>query len=320
MKRRVRPLSIFTLSALDVLAMSTGVFVLLLVMLMPYYQKVQDAEAAIEAVRVAEAATRAEVESVRRDARQLGGEAAAMEAEVARLLAAAAEIEAENAAREAMMLARSNQEVEGGGNVDTPVIDRLDLVFVIDTTASMRPILREVASTLTSVVRILETLVPSVRVAVVAYRDRDTGLPPLRVMPFRAARSELAAVSAFLLDLAASPVGSPTIEEDVDLGLDAAIRLTYRAGARQAVILVGDAEAHPWERMQAIERTRRFARQDPRRTLSTLFTPTPSSISRGNPARSFFAKVAEAGGGDFNDHAGSMIESVLLSVLVDPEA
>lgn len=319
MKRRGRELSIFTLSALDVLAMSTGVFVLLLVMLMPYYRKVQDAEAAIDAVRVAEAATRAEVESVRREARLIGGEAAAMEEEVARMLAAVAEIEADNAALDQKMLARSNQEVEGGGNVDTPVIDRLDLVFVIDTTASMRPILREVAATLQSVVRILESLVPSVRIAVVAYRDRDTGLPPLRVMPFQQAETGLARIRAFLNDLAASPVGSPSIEEDVALGLEAATSgLAYRPGARQAVILVGDAEAHPWERMNAIERSRRFVRQDVRRTLSTLFTPTPSSIRRGNRARGFFATVAQAGNGEFNDHAGSMIESVLLSVLVDP--
>jgi hypothetical protein len=317
-KRRLRTLSIFTLSALDVLAMSTGVFVLLLVMLMPYYRKVQDAEAATEAVRIAESATSAEVERVRRDARAIGGEAAALEAEVARLQGAVAEIEADNAAVREAMLARSNQEVPGGGNVDTPVIDRLDLVFVIDTTASMGPVLREVASTLGSVVRILESLVPSVRIAVVAYRDRDTGLAPLRVLTFRPAREDLARVEAFLHDLAASPVGSATIDEDVDLGLQAAIELGYRSGARQAVILAGDAAAHEGERRLAVERVRSFVRRGERRTVSTLFTPTPSSIRRGNTARDFFREVAEAGKGDFNDHAGSMIESVLLSVLVDP--
>lgn len=320
MKRRQRQLQIFTLSALDVLAMSTGVFVLLLVMLMPYYRKVQDAEAAIEAVRIAEAATRAEVEEVRRDALAIGGEAAALEAELARLQAAVAEIEAENAAALQAMLARSNQEVAGGGNVDTPVIDRLDLVFVIDTTASMGPVLREVASTLGSVVRILESLVPSVRIAVVAYRDRDTGLAPLRALPFRPARADLSRIEGFLRDLAASPVGSPTIDEDVDLGLEAAVGLGYRGGARQAVILVGDASAHLLERRQAVERVRSFVRSDPRRTVSALFTPTPSSIRRGNVARGFFRAIAQAGNGDFNDHAGSMIESVLLSVLVDPNA
>lgn len=318
MKRRARGLSIFTLSALDVLAMSTGVFVLLVVMLMPYYRKVQDAEAAIEAVRIAESATVAEVERVRRDARALGGQAEAMEAQVARLAGAAARIEADNAAARQAALARSNQEVQGGGNVDTPVIDRLDLVFVIDTTASMGPVLREVAATLGSVVRILESLVPSVRIAIAAYRDRDTGLAPLRVLPFRPARENLARIEGFLRDLAASPVGSPTIDEDVDLGLQAAIELDFRSGARQAVILVGDAAAHVGERRLAIERVRSFVRRDERRTVSTLFTPTPSSTRRGNLARAFFRDVATAGNGDFNDHAGSMIESVLLSVLVDP--
>ena len=48
MKRRSRELSIFNLSALDVLATATGVFVLLVVMLMPYYRKSFDANAEIE--------------------------------------------------------------------------------------------------------------------------------------------------------------------------------------------------------------------------------------------------------------------------------
>ena len=45
MKRPNRSISIFSMSALDVLAMATGVFVLLLVMLMPYYRKTFDANA-----------------------------------------------------------------------------------------------------------------------------------------------------------------------------------------------------------------------------------------------------------------------------------
>ena len=41
---------------------------------------------------------------------------------------------------------------------------------------------------------------------------------------------------------------------------------------------------------------------------------TPSSLSAGNIARSYFQALAKAGNGTFNDHTGSMIESVLLSV------
>ena len=48
MKRPSRELSIFSLSALDVLAMATGTFVLLMVILMPYYRMSFDANAAIE--------------------------------------------------------------------------------------------------------------------------------------------------------------------------------------------------------------------------------------------------------------------------------
>ena len=54
-----------------------------------------------------------------------------------------------------------------------------------------------------------------------------------------------------------------------------------------------------------------------RRSISTLFVTTPSSLLHGNQARPFFVALANAGGGDFNDHAGSMIEGVLLAVFVD---
>ena len=168
MKTPRRQLSIFTMSALDVLAMSTGVFVLLVVLLMPYYRREHDAHAELEAVRVAQAETVSRVRTVAADATLLAGEAAALEAEALRLAGAAASIEAETTARKERASSQSNTEVEGGGNVETPVVDKLDLVFAIDTTASMGPVLREVAAALGSVVRILESLVPSVRVGVVA--------------------------------------------------------------------------------------------------------------------------------------------------------
>jgi hypothetical protein len=81
LRRPNRDISIFTLSALDVLAMSAGVFVLLLVMLMPYHRKSFDAEAEIQAVRVAAATMRAEVQSVEATAARYRAEAEAAEAD-----------------------------------------------------------------------------------------------------------------------------------------------------------------------------------------------------------------------------------------------
>ena len=316
MRRRSRELAIFTLSALDVLAMATGVFVLLLVMLMPYHRKVADAHASIEATRIAEAATVAQMQTLEAQGTMNRAEADAAEAEVAAILAQAAGLRA--AAAEQRGQIRPDPALSyPQGDVATPVVDALDLIFVIDTTASMEPVLREVAHSLRGIVRILERLVPSLRVGVVAYNDRDTGQVPVVTLPPTPTDHGLPRVIAFIERLSASTVGSRTVEEDVYLGLTAATALPLRPGAKQAIVIVGDAAAHRHEQAQALFRAQGFVRGHENRTLSTLFVATPSSMLHGNDARRFFMSLAEAGGGTFNDHAGSMIESVLLSVFVD---
>ena len=54
-----------------------------------------------------------------------------------------------------------------------------------------------------------------------------------------------------------------------------------------------------------------------RRNVSALFIRTPSSVRFGRGDRKFFKAMADAGKGNFNDHSGQMIESILLSVLVE---
>jgi hypothetical protein len=315
MRRRSRELSIFTLSALDVLAMATGVFVLLLVMLMPYHRKVADAHAAMDAVRIAEAETEARVETLEALGTLHRAEAEAAEAEAAALLAQAASLQ--RAAAERRRQARSTAAQAPEGDVTTPVIEAIDLVFVIDTTASMEPVLREVAHSLRGIVRILERLVPSLRVGVVAYNDRDTGQVPVVTLPPTLTEHGLARIVSFIEGLSASTVGSRTVEEDVYLGLTTATALPLRPEARQALVVIGDAAAHDYEQAQTLFRAEAFVRGHDRRSISTLFVTTPSSLLHGNQARPFFVALANAGGGDFNDHAGSMIEGVLLSVFVD---
>jgi von Willebrand factor type A domain len=316
MRRPSREISIFTLSALDVLAMSAGVFVLLLVMLMPYHRKSLDAHAAIEAARIAEAETVARVQTLEEAGTLHRAEAEAAEAEAAALLDRAAGLRETTAAlRQEARRQAARQEQEG--DVTTPLIDAIDLVFVIDTTASMEPVLREVAHSLRGIVRILERLVPSVRVGVVAYNDRDTGQVPVVTLPPTPTDRGLARIVAFIEGLSASTIGSRTVEEDVYLGLTTAAALPLRAGAKQALVVVGDAAAHQHEQAQALFRAQSFVHGHANRSISTLFVTTPSSLMHGNSARSFFVALANAGGGSFTDHAGSMIEGVLLSVFVD---
>jgi von Willebrand factor type A domain len=314
MRRPNREISIFTLSALDVLAMSAGVFVLLLVMLMPYHRKVLDAHAALEAARIADADTVARVQTLEELGTLQRADAEAAEAEAAALQSQAANLEAAVAERRQQARTRA---AAPEGDVTAPVIEAIDLIFVIDTTASMEPVLREVAHSLRGIVRILERLVPSVRVGVVAYNDRDTGQVPVVTLPPTPTDHGLARIVAFIERLSASTIGSRTVDEDLYLGLSTATALPLRAGAKQAIVVIGDAEAHPYEQAQALFRAQSFVDGHANRTISTLFVTTPSSLMHGNVARDFFAALANAGGGSFNDHAGSMIEGVLLSVFVD---
>jgi hypothetical protein len=312
MKRPNRTISIFSMSALDVLAMTTGVFVLLLVMLMPYYRKTLDANAEIEGARVAAAASLAEVQSLEMTAARYRAEAGAATEEADELDARAAALE--QAARQKI---EPKPVVQQGPDPKQQVIEAIDLMFVIDTTASMTPVIRELAVSMRSIVRILQRLVPSVRIGVAAYKDRDTGLPPVVTFPLTPTDPHLPRIIGFVESLDASPVGSRTLEEDVHLGLEAATLMHWRPDARQVLVVIGDAAAHAEYQNETFWRAQHFAEESELRTVSTLFVTTPSSLSAGQRARPYFQALAKAANGTFNDHTGSMIESVLLSVLVD---
>lgn len=327
MRRPSREVAPLSLSALDVLAMATGVFVLLLVMMMPYWRNTLDAEAEASRLAAAAAAIRAEQAELTAAAAAAEARATADAAETARLEEAARRLAARalgdrRAAAAAIAPAPSTPPPPKPAPpppqpVGTPVVAAMDLVFVVDRTASMTGAIRALAQDLTSIVRILERLVPSLRIAVVAYADRDTGQNPLTVLPLTATQPYLPRVVAFLDGLQSVTIGSRTVEEDVLLGLQAAVGLSFRPGAAQALILVGDAAAHPHEAAAATALVRRFVQAQPQRTLSALFVSTPNARLRGDIDRDFFRGIAAAGNGTFTDHAGSMIESVLASVLID---
>jgi hypothetical protein len=300
------------MSALDVLAMATGVFVLLLVMLMPYYRKTMDAHAEIEGARIAAAETLAEVQALETTAARYRAEAGAATSEASELDARAAALE--QAARQKLA---PKPAVREGPDPRQQVIEAIDLVFVIDTTASMGPVIRELAVSMRSIVRIIQRLVPSVRIGIAAYKDRDTGLPPVVTFPLTATDPYLPRIVGFIESLEESPIGSRTIEEDVQLGLEAATLMPWRPDARQALVVIGDAAAHAEYVNETFWRVQHFVQESELRTVSTLFVTTPSSLSAGQRARPYFQALAMAADGDFNDHAGSMTESVLLSVLVE---
>jgi hypothetical protein len=308
-KRADRSVVFLTLSALDTLAAAIGVFVLLVAFLMPYYQNSFDLETTLAETRVAHETTAAELDDVKKQIAEDNARAAELLAEASRVSAKAASLEARAVPRPT-----TRPPTPPAGET---VVQELDLVFIIDTTASMTPVLTQLTRSMASLVRILEQLVPSLRIGVVAYRDYDTDPPLIRTLPLTETRVALDEILSFVASLRVSQVSSGDIQEAVYTGITTAGAFAFRPAARQALVLIGDAAAHFNEQAECLDYVRQFVAGSPKRTLSALFTETPSSLAFGNMDRAFFVKLAAAGNGNLTDHAASMTESVLLSVLVD---
>ena len=322
MRRRSREVSIFNLSALDVLAMATGAFVLLAVILLPYYRKTFEAKAAVEGLRVSVETLSAELDQTLRAASADEAAAADLRAQAESLFekAAAAKEAATSREDEAASVAgraadNERQIAEMQEIVDQRVIKALDLVFVVDTTASMSRVLRDLSFSMSGIIRVLERLVPSLQVAVVAYRDHDLRGQLLQVLPPTPTDRGAGRVQAFVDGLRPASRGGNTPQEALFEGLERALSLPLRGAAKQTVIVIGDAASHSHKQAATLMLARRYATSSGRRSISTLFVTTESYRRFGSGDRGFFGELARAGGGEFNDHGGQLTESVLLSVL-----
>lgn len=368
MKRRRRTLSIFTLSALDLFAVALGSFVLLVVVLLPYYRMNRDAHAEMEGVQEALKSTQSEIEAAQDAAaaaaaagRDLGAaaataleaataaleqtrrdtEAAAAAGEQARALQAKAEriaarleaLQAETAKARRMAAERKKAgqaptppppmpAVAPSRGIFRPLMPALDLVIVIDTTGSMGEALEDLSESMGGIVAVLQKLVVSLRVGVVAYRDYDVNSWLTRDLPLTAVEGEgLRKVQRFVsaLEPAGRFLGGNTAREAMLSGLKVAWKMAFRGDARQVIIVIGDAAPHRYEEGETLARTEAFVRSGRRaapHTLSALLVPTRSLTYYGDQDdRRFLRKLAKTGGGTFSEHTGEMLESILFSVL-----
>jgi hypothetical protein len=125
----------------------------------------------------------------------------------------------------------------------------------------------------------------------------------------------MAEVQAFVDWLSRAIRSSRTPREAVYQGLREALSLPLRPGAKQSIIVIGDAAPHRNEESSTLDLARRYLRSGTERSVSALFVDTPAYRLYGSGDRDFFAALARSGGGEFNEHSGGMMESVLLSVL-----
>lgn len=317
-RRQMEGLSI---SALDLFASALGVFVLVAILLFPYYLKRPSQEADLQGARselsalgdalreARQAAAAAADARVEADARLQRAEAALARAEV---VAADAGSARDVARRQANAAAQRMASLRSRPDANFAMPD-LDLVFVMDATGSMGDEIQDVQANLLGLIRVLDRLAPTLNVGFVAFKDRGDEYVA-RTFPLTPMRGgNLGRIQAFVERLEAS--GGGDYPEPVARALRLGVEMDWRASAEGRIVVVGDAPSHSEDWAAAFDAAAAFARSAPgdgySRRVSAIFT------GRRSQGRQFFRRLADAGHGDFVMHRGEMMESVLLSVLDD---
>ncbi len=324
MSRQRRNLEVISISALDLFASALGVFILMSVVLFPYYLRQPSTEKDLQGARANQAAAGISLS----DAQQVASEAqdAMAEAEARRSkardelqraeasLAEAEQVRAVSARRVKKEPEKKAADDEEKGRIN---VGDLDIVFVLDTTASMKRVIQDVQENLLGIVRVLHRLAPSLNVGFVAYRDRRDAYLTRTFQLAPMTGGNLKRIQVFVERLRAA--GGGDVPEAVDSALSVAKNMPWRTTALGWIIVVGDAPAHRGNQNKVFNMARNFHLYAPsgvvQRRVSAIYT------TRKRYGRGFFRKMAEVGGGDFVDHQGRMIESVLLSILTqDPSS
>ena len=320
--RRSRTLDLLSISALDLFASALGVFVLMAVLLFPFYLKQPSIEAELQGAQAQMSAAGMALTEARRAATEAAEERGSTDELMARAVDELQEAEASKAEAEqrlAEAAARSEQLGELTASLNEELasiaIADLDLVFVMDTTGSMRSEIADIQANLMGIVRILHRLAPSLQVGFVAFRDRGeeyvTRAFPLSPMT----GNNLPRIQAFVEALQAR--GGDDHPESVGVALEEAVAMNWRNDAQGRIIVIGDAPDRPNVLPRIFSLAGQFRDSAPSealpRAVSSIFTQ-----SRRPGGREFYQDLADAGGGDYVDHQGRMMESVLLSVL-DPD-
>lgn len=172
----------------------------------------------------------------------------------------------------------------------------VDVVFLIDTTASMESFLRSAKATIDRIITDLADLVPNARLGVVAYRDEGDQYVTLST-PISTDRY---AILNFLETLKAQ--GGGDVPEGVLDAFEYAFEeLRWRDDAQRVILLVADAPPHPEDMSKLRMRLKSAARSSrARTTVSSIFTGRGVvSHARQQEAEKALREIAEAGGGEF---------------------
>lgn len=202
--------------------------------------------------------------------------------------------------------------------VQTMQLPDTDLVFVVDTTGSMRAETDSLKRELHIVVEVLERMMPSVGIGVVTFNDRRQR-PQGRHFNVRRITGDEEAMretQRFLRSIAVGDARGPNPDppEAILAALQVATNSSFRENIRDRVIVViTDAYAYEDEVEETLRLARSFAAAEGQR-VSTIHIPR-GEVQWSEDSQAYLERLAEAGGGEFITDRGSILANILLSML-----
>ena len=291
MRARSRDINIFSMSALDLFASALGAFILIAVVLFPYFPNTGDSE-----VRVAEVQ--------------------------AQLAAVQAELEREQAEHAATQQALSQCEEDKQAcesELQSIKFPHLDIVIALDITGSMRNQITGLRNEVDELAQVLLKLAPSLGMGVIAFGDRcyDTSLFAFNLREIRN-NADIETVKGFTATLAPG-MGDDSqcnsdLPEAIHLALRVALDMSWRSTAeKKLIVIVTDNPAYPEEEENTLAMARAFAGRGADNRVSTIYVET--STSSESNTQDFLNALAKAGRGQYVEGGASMTASILRSLL-----
>ncbi|MEE8371329.1 MAG: vWA domain-containing protein [Sphingomonadales bacterium] len=291
MKRRSREINIFSISALDLFASALGAFLLITVVLLPYFPNTGDSPIKISAVLKKLQESKAESEKQKKEQASLRGGIKSKEEENAKLKA------------------QIEQIIKDAKKIRFP---HIDLVVALDTTGSMGQEIAGLKVELSQLAEILTALAPSFGMRVISFKDR-TDRPVIQSVPLLLIEQNSAALrdlQAFVNGLrAGSNPGNAENEEAIGRALATAVNSSWRPRSElRVIVIMSDHAAYREEIQSTLAMARRFAATDGQKVSTVM-------VRGAADAAAYMPKLAEAGNGTFVRGGGSITATIIEALL-----
>ena len=298
MKQRNREINIFNMSALDLFASALGAFILITLLLLPFFPNLDPTP-----VKEKLEKTQTGLDAAEAEARDLQ----------ARL--------AESIAREQELHDKIRAATDQPNKEKTPpkvAFPPLDLVIALDTTGSMHKQIKGLKNEIEQIANLLLKFAPSVGIGVVDFKDRCEGSRATNVFPLAEMNNvSIRRLSEFTRGIKRgnyTPCNRDH-EEAVNLALDRAVTMPWRSQAKvRLIVIISDNPAYPETQASVLQQASQFAASREGNRVSTVHVPTWRHVLGMAGGPQFLERLAKAGKGQFVGGGGSFTATILLAL------